>query len=164
MAPRWPRRSTRKASAPSAGAPSPAAPSDPNPKPPPAGSSPSARITGPGGAGGQSRASLAGDAVSWSGSASDALDLCTRDDHEARGYYDAVVRALGERLAPPPLPGLADGTMLAVAPVPGKFLEEWRHAALGVWIAWPHATGAIHAEEMTAAQLRAILAERNASA
>ncbi len=50
--------------------------------------------------------------------------------------------------------------MLAVAAVPGKILEEWRHAAYGVWIAWPHAADAVHAEEMTAAQLRAILAER----
>jgi hypothetical protein len=63
-------------------------------------------------------------------------------------------------LAPPPLDGLPAGTMLAVAPVPGKILEEWRHAALGCWIAWPHAADAIHAEEMTAAQLRAILAAR----
>jgi hypothetical protein len=50
--------------------------------------------------------------------------------------------------------------MLAVAPVPGKILEEWRHADLGVWIAWPHAVDAIHAEEMTAAQLRLLLAAR----
>jgi hypothetical protein len=63
-------------------------------------------------------------------------------------------------LAPPPLDRLRDGTMLAVAAVPGKILEEWRHAAYGVWIAWPHAADAIHAEEMTAAQLRAILADR----
>jgi hypothetical protein len=67
-------------------------------------------------------------------------------------------------LAPPPLDGLGDATMLAVAAVPGKVLEEWRHAGFGVWIAWPHAVDAVHAEEMTAAQLRAILAERNASA
>jgi len=69
-----------------------------------------------------------------------------------------------EKLVPPPLDAISADTMLAVAPVPGKLLEEWRHAALGAWIAWPHAADAIHAEEMTAAQLRAILAERNASA
>jgi len=63
-------------------------------------------------------------------------------------------------LAPPLLDQLAGDTMLAAAPVPGKILEEWRHAAMGVWIAWPHAADAIHAEEMTAAQLRAILAAR----
>jgi hypothetical protein len=51
--------------------------------------------------------------------------------------------------------------MLAVAPVPGKFVEEWRHAALGCWFALPHAAGATMAEEMTAAQLRAILAARD---
>ena len=52
--------------------------------------------------------------------------------------------------------------MLAVAAAPGKVLEEWRHAALGCWIAWPHATGAaVHAEEMTAAQLRDLLAARD---
>ncbi len=65
-------------------------------------------------------------------------------------------------MAPPPLGGLGGDTMLAVAAVPGKILEEWRHAAYGVWIAWPHAADAIHAEEMTAAQLRAILAAREA--
>jgi len=53
--------------------------------------------------------------------------------------------------------------MLAVAAVPGKVLTEWRHAGLGVWIAWPHAVDAVHAEEMTAAQLRAILAARDSS-
>jgi hypothetical protein len=73
---------------------------------------------------------------------------------------DAAMALAREMLAPPPLDGLSADTMLAVAPVPGKFLEEWRHAALGVWIAWPHAAGAVHAEEMTAAQLRAILAAR----
>ncbi len=65
-------------------------------------------------------------------------------------------------MAPPPLAGLGTDVMLAVAPVPGKILEEWRHAAMGVWIAWPHAADAIHAEEMTAAQLCAILAARDA--
>src|SRR6266705_704040 len=69
---------------------------------------------------------------------------------------------LQDRMAPPPLGGLGGDTMLAVAAVPGKILEEWRHAAYGVWIAWPHAADAIHAEEMTAAQLRAILAAREA--
>ncbi len=63
--------------------------------------------------------------------------------------------------APPSLDTIAGDTMLAVAPVPGKILKEWRHAALGAWIAWPHAADAVHAEEMTAAQLRAILAARD---
>ena len=63
-------------------------------------------------------------------------------------------------LAPPPLGKLDADTMLAVAAMPGKILEEWRHADLGCWIAWPHAAEAVHAEEMTAAQLRAILADR----
>lgn len=62
---------------------------------------------------------------------------------------------------PPPLAGLDDSTLLAVAAVPGKVLEEWRHADFGVWIAWPHAAGAVHAEEMTAGQLRALLAARD---
>jgi hypothetical protein len=52
--------------------------------------------------------------------------------------------------------------MLAVAAVPGKVPEEWRPAAPGVWVGWPHAAGAIHAEEMTAAQLRDLLTERDA--
>ena len=60
-------------------------------------------------------------------------------------------------LAPPPLDGLDDGTMLAVASVPGKVPEEWREAR-PLWMAWPHAAGAIYAVEMTAAQLRARLA------
>ena len=51
--------------------------------------------------------------------------------------------------------------MLAVAAVPGKILEEWRHAAYGVWVGWPHAAGAAEAEEMTAAQLRDLLAARD---
>ncbi len=63
-------------------------------------------------------------------------------------------------LAPPELPGIPGDTMLAVAAVPGKILEEWRHAGPGCWIAWPHAADAIHAEEMTAAQLRDLLAAR----
>ena len=74
---------------------------------------------------------------------------------------DVAMELAREALAPKPLGDLPDGTMLAVAPVPGKFLEEWRHAAMGVWIAHPHAADAIHAEEMTAAQLRAILAARD---
>jgi hypothetical protein len=64
-------------------------------------------------------------------------------------------------LAPPPLGDLPGSVMLAVAPVPGKILEEWLHVAMGAWIAWPHAADAVHAEEMTAAQLRAILAGRD---
>ncbi len=64
-------------------------------------------------------------------------------------------------LAPPPLARLGADVMLAVASVPGKIPEEWRDA-YPLWIAWPHAADAIHAVEMTAAQLRAILAEREA--
>ena len=64
-------------------------------------------------------------------------------------------------LAPPPLDGLDGGTMLAVAAVPGKLLEEWRHVAMGVWVGWPHAADAVHAEEMTAAQLRDLLTARD---
>jgi hypothetical protein len=63
-------------------------------------------------------------------------------------------------LAPPPLDQLCDCTMLAVAPVPGKIPEEWRDA-WPLFMAFPHAAGAVHAEEMTAAQLRAILAARD---
>jgi hypothetical protein len=63
--------------------------------------------------------------------------------------------------SPPSLDDLPDSTMLAVAAGPGKVLEEWRHADFGVWIGWPHAVDAVHAEEMTAGQLRAILAERD---
>jgi hypothetical protein len=81
------------------------------------------------------------------------------DPRDPRDIAMAIAR---EMLAPPPLAGLGADVMLAVAAVPGKILEEWRHAAYGVWIAWPHAADAIHAEEMTAAQLRAILAARDA--
>jgi hypothetical protein len=66
-----------------------------------------------------------------------------------------------QAFAPPALDWMPGDTMLAVAATPGKILEEWQHAALGVWIAWPHAVDAVHAEEMTAAQLRAILAARD---
>jgi hypothetical protein len=79
-----------------------------------------------------------------------------------RDPHEAAMELARKAFAPPPLDQLAGDTMLAVAPVPGKILEEWRHEALGVWIAWPHAADAIHAEEMTAAQLRAILAGRDA--
>ena len=75
---------------------------------------------------------------------------------------DVAMELAREALAPKPLGDLPDGTMLAVAPVPGKFLEEWRHTAMGVWIAHPHAADAIHAEEMTAAQLRDLLTGRDA--
>ena len=66
--------------------------------------------------------------------------------------------------APPSLAILPASTMLAVAPVPGKLPEEWRAVRVSwcrVFIAWPHAADAIHAEEMTAAQLRAVLAARD---
>lgn len=76
--------------------------------------------------------------------------------------YYALVARIPLHLAPPVLDHLPGDTMLAVAPVPGKILEEWRHADLGVWIAWPHAADASCAEEMTAAQLRDELARRDA--
>ena len=76
-------------------------------------------------------------------------------------YFDIAESLIRDILAPPPLGGLPDGTMLAVAPAPGKTPEEWRHAAPGAWIAHPHAAGAVHAEEMTAAQLRHLLAARD---
>ncbi len=75
--------------------------------------------------------------------------------------YSMLVAAGVRIFIPPPLAEIPDGTMLAVAAVPGKILEEWRHAAPGAWMAWPHAADAVHAEEMTAAQLRAILAARD---
>lgn len=80
------------------------------------------------------------------------------------GYYSGV-RACACHAAkpPPPLDDLDDGAMVAVAPVPGKTLEEWRHVALGAWIARPDAAGADEAEVMTAGQLRALLAARDNS-
>jgi hypothetical protein len=65
-----------------------------------------------------------------------------------------------EVLAPPPLDAISADTMLAVASVPGKLPEEWQEA-WPLWMAWPHAAGAIYAVEMTAAQLRARLAARD---
>jgi hypothetical protein len=74
---------------------------------------------------------------------------------------DAALTLAREMLAPPPLDRLAADTMLAVASAPGKIPEEWQDkGAWPFWIAWPHAVDAVHAEEMTAAQLRAILAGR----
>jgi hypothetical protein len=63
---------------------------------------------------------------------------------------------------PPPLDAISPDVMLAVAPVRGPEPWQWRQAAPGAWMAWPHAAGAVHAEEMTAAQLRAILTARDA--
>ena len=64
--------------------------------------------------------------------------------------------------APPPLYDLGADTMLAVASVPGVVPEEWQDkGAYPFFIAWPHAIGAVSAEEMTAAQLRALLAARD---
>ena len=81
------------------------------------------------------------------------------------GRLDArdVALELARRvLAPPPLDGLDDDVMLAVAPVPGKYPEEWQDkGAWPLWIGWPHAQGAAEAEEMTAAQLRDLLTERD---
>jgi hypothetical protein len=150
MAPRWLRRSARKAGAPNAAGSSPAAPPDPRKTPPTAGSSPSVRIIASGSPGVRLCASPGAAAASSPVSASDYYDA-----------VDAVTRALGERLAPPPLPDLAGDTMLAVASVPGKLPEEWREA-WPLWYAHPHAAGAIYAVEMTAAQLRARLAAMEA--
>jgi hypothetical protein len=147
---RWLRWSARKVSAPSAGGPSPAAPSDPDPKPQTAGSSPSVRIIASSPPGIPSPVFHAAGDVSSPASSADPRDQA-----------DIALATAREFWAPPPLDGLGGDTMLAVAPVPGKILEEWRHAAYGAWIAWPHAADAIHAEEMTAAQLRAILAARD---
>ena len=74
---------------------------------------------------------------------------------------DVAMEMARKVLAPPPLDGLDGGTMLAVASVPGKVPEEWRPVAPGVWIAWPHAAGAIHAKEMTVGQLRDLLTARD---
>ena len=76
---------------------------------------------------------------------------------------DVAMEMARKVLAPPPLADLDGGTMLAVASVPGKLPEEWQDkGAWPFWIAWPHAAGAIHAEEMTAAQVRDLLTERDA--
>ena len=63
---------------------------------------------------------------------------------------------------PPPLEVIGADVMLAVAPVRGPEPWQWREAAPGAFIAWPHAGGAHLAEEMTAGQLRAYLDERDA--
>ena len=77
-------------------------------------------------------------------------------------YYRTVrVCPFHGLLPPPPLDKLDDGAMLAVASVPGKLIEEWREA-YPLWMAWPHAAGAVYAVEMTAAQLRARLAGMDA--
>ena len=74
----------------------------------------------------------------------------------------AEIAALRALLAvPPPLDEVPDGVMLAVASVPGKLPEEWQEA-YPLWMAWPHAAGAVYAVEMTAAQLRARLAAMEA--
>jgi hypothetical protein len=74
---------------------------------------------------------------------------------------DVALALAREALAPPEPGRLDDDTMLAVASVPGKLPEEWREV-YPLWMAWPHAADAIYAVEMTAAQLRAILAGRDA--
>jgi len=71
--------------------------------------------------------------------------------------HDVAMELAREAFAPKPLRDLPDSTMLAVASVPGKLPEEWREA-WPLWMAYPHATGAVYAVEMTAAQLRARLA------
>ncbi|HET9966865.1 MAG TPA: hypothetical protein VFQ68_01440 [Streptosporangiaceae bacterium] len=89
--------------------------------------------------------------------APESVTAVTPDD-----YYRGV-RACACHAAkpPPPLDGLGDAAMVAVAPVPGKALEEWRHVALGAWIARPDAAADGCAEVMTAGQLRALLAARD---
>jgi len=139
----------RKGSARRAAGPSPAAPSDPNVKLLPAGTSPSAPTTGRRTRGAPYHASPGVRAASSPASPSPG---------DGWGVVAEMARAV---LAPPPLDELGDPEMLAVAAVPGKILEEWRHVAVGVWIGWPHAAGAAEAEEMTAAQLRNLLTERD---
>ena len=119
----------QKASAPSAGGSSPAAPSAPGRTMPPAGSSPSARITGSSSPAVPPSACPAVRVVSSPASGTDVLTLS-----------DWAALAL----APPELSNLDSSTMLAYP----------------LWMAWPHAAGADCAVEMTAAQLRAILADR----
>lgn len=78
---------------------------------------------------------------------------------------DIALELCREMLAPPHPALLSSAALLAVAPVPGKDPAEWRYVAPGTWVAWLYAAGAgCCAEEMTAGQLRAILAERDASA
>jgi len=80
-------------------------------------------------------------------------------------YYSGLVVSNGTwqpgRHVPPPLDAIGPDVMLAVATVRGPEPWQWREAAPGAYMAWPDAIGAIHAEEMTAAQLRAILAARD---
>ncbi len=162
---RWLRWSARKAPAPSAGGPSPAAQSDLSKTPPTGDTSPSVRIIASGSPAAPPSACPGAPAASSPASWTDAQvaeRITAAPAGDLHGLYAAVMAIVrGGGLVPPELPGIPGGTMLAVAPVPGKILEEWRHAAMGVWIAWPHAADAIHAEEMTAAQLRAILAARD---
>lgn len=87
------------------------------------------------------------------------VTAATPDDY----YRDARICTCHAVKLPPVLDGLDDDAMVAVAAVPGKTLEEWRHAAPGAWIAWPDADAGGCAEVMTAGQLRALLAERDNS-
>jgi len=159
MAFRWLTRAFpgRRGSARSAAGPSPAAPSDPNVRLLPAGTSPSAPTTGSRTPAAPPSAFHAGGVVSSPGSATTAwmADYTATRFHGCCPCHD---------LAPPPLDDLDGSAMLAVGAVPGKILEEWRHAAYGVWVGWPHAQGAAEAEEMTAAQLRDLLAARDMEA
>lgn len=90
-------------------------------------------------------------------------DLCGWVNSLAAGDPRDVAMEQARRvLAPPPLDQLADDTMLAVASVPGKVPEEWQPVTPWAWIAWPHAADAwICAMEMTAAQLRVLLAAQD---
>lgn len=86
------------------------------------------------------------------------VTAATPDDY----YRDArILCSCHGAKPPPPLEDLDDSAVLAVAAVPGKVLEEWRHVALGAWIARPDAAADGFAEVMTAGQLRALLAERD---
>ncbi len=143
---RWLRRSARKAGAPNAAAPSPAALSDQRKTPPTAGSSSSVRIIVSGTPAAVSHASHAVLGASSPASGTDPRDPA-----------DVALAICRDFWAPPPLGGLSADTMLAVASVPGKIPEEWQEA-YPLWMAWPHAAGAIYAVEMTAGQLRARLA------
>ncbi len=144
----------RKGSARNAAAPSPAAPSDPNLKLLPAGSSPSAPTTGSLPPAAPSSACPGAAAASSPASATAAWMA----DH-GTGWFHGCCSC--HDLAPPPLDGLDAGTMLAVASAPGKIPAEWREA-WPLFMAWPHAAGAVYAVEMTAAQLRARLAAMDA--
>jgi hypothetical protein len=83
----------------------------------------------------------------------------------ADGYYSGLAVSNGTwragRGVPPPLHAIGPDAMLAVAPCAARSRGSGARRRRACSWAWPHAAGAIHAEEMTAAQLRAILAARD---